>query len=99
MIAEFFLAAAYTAAVLDELGQWAQGHRRVNMSRPIFKIELGSTVEDRDTGYRGVVHGRIDWIGGHRRYVVQSQEIVNGLPIAAESFAEEALQLIKPPGA
>ena len=35
-----------------------------------FTIELGATVEDRISGFRGVVTGRAEYISGCRQYCV-----------------------------
>lgn len=60
-----------------------------------FKIELGSTVRDKTTGYTGLVTGRTEWLYGCRRYTVQSQKLHDGKPIESVGCDEDALLVLK----
>ncbi len=59
-----------------------------------FKIELGSIVKDKISGYSGIVHGRTEWLYGCRRYTVQSREMKDGKPVEALGFDEDALEVV-----
>lgn len=60
----------------------------------MFKLELGTKVKDKVTGYTGIVIGRTEWLYGCRRYTVQSQEMKDGKPVESMAFDEDALELL-----
>jgi hypothetical protein len=61
----------------------------------VFKLELGTRVKDKVTGYTGIVIGRTEWLYGCRRYTVQSQEMKDGKPVDGMGFDEDALEIIE----
>ena len=63
------------------------------VSQPKFKFELGAQVEDKITGYKGMITGRTEWLFGCRRYSIQSKEMKDGKPVDAWGCDEDALQL------
>lgn len=61
-----------------------------------FKISLGSEVEDKVTGFKGVVVARTEWHYGCRRYTVQPKGTnKEGKQFEAASFDEDALKVTK----
>lgn len=60
-----------------------------------FKIELGSNVKDKITGFAGVVTGRHEYLHGCRRYSVSSTELKDGKRLEAEYFDEDALDIVQ----
>lgn len=46
----------------------------------VFKYGLLDDVEDRITGYRGVVTARTEWSNGCVRYTVQAKGVKDGKP-------------------
>lgn len=60
-----------------------------------FKIELGSTVIDKITGYKGTVIGRTEWLYGCRRYTLQAKEIKDGKPVGSISIDEDAAEVVE----
>lgn len=63
-----------------------------------FKIELGSEVVDKVTGFKGVVIGRTEWHYGCKRYTVQPKGTnKDGKMFEAASFDEDALKVTKKP--
>lgn len=63
-----------------------------------FKLGLGWDVQDKVTGYRGIIIGRTEWLYGCRRYTVQSKEMKDGKPVEALAFDEDALNVKKTVG-
>jgi len=62
-------------------------------------IELGSTVKDLITGYKGVVIGRCEWLHGCTRLIVEAEELKDGKPIEPQWFDEQRVELVKKPSA
>lgn len=63
-----------------------------------FKIELGSEVQDKVTGFKGVVIGRTEWHYGCRRYTVQPKGLTKeGKTFDTACFDEDALKVTKRP--
>lgn len=60
-----------------------------------FKIELGSQVRCKITGFCGVVVGRYEYLHGCRRYGVQTKELKDGKPQDSVGFDEDALEVIE----
>lgn len=60
----------------------------------MFKVELGSTVKDKITGYEGLVIGRHEYLYGCRRYSVQSQVLKDGKPVESLSADEDQLEVL-----
>jgi hypothetical protein len=60
-----------------------------------FKIELGSKVKDKVTGFTGIVVARSEWLYGCRRYTVQADKLSDGKPGDGQGFDEDALQVLK----
>ena len=62
-------------------------------------IELNDVVEDRITGFTGVVIGRTEWLYGCVRFGVQSEELKDGKPLEHQWFDEQQLaRLVRPVG-
>jgi hypothetical protein len=59
-----------------------------------FKIELGSTVRDKITGYTGLVVCRAEWLYGCRRYTVQAKELKDGKPIEPIGGDEDQFEIV-----
>lgn len=57
----------------------------------MFSIDLGVTVSDRITGFRGVVTGRCDYITGCNQYLVAPQQLKDANVIDARWFDEQRL--------
>jgi hypothetical protein len=60
-----------------------------------FKIELGSQVKDKITGYKGMVIGRTEWLYGCRRYTLQAQELKDGKPVEHIACDEDAIEVLE----
>lgn len=60
-----------------------------------FKIELGSIAQDKITGYVGMVTARTEWLYGCRRYVLQSREMKDGVPVADRGVDEDAIEVVE----
>lgn len=61
-----------------------------------FKIELGSEVEDRITGFKGVVIGRTEWFYGCIAYTVAPKGLTKeGKRKDSDSFDEDRLIVTK----
>jgi hypothetical protein len=60
-----------------------------------FKIELGSKVKDRISGFVGIVYARTEWMYGCRRYTVQPQELKDGRPVESVAFDEDQLEVLE----
>lgn len=61
----------------------------------MFKIELGSKVKDKVTGFKGIVSGRYEYLYGCCRYSVQPEELTKEGKVAdALSFDEDALEIL-----
>lgn len=67
--------------------------------KPIFKIELGSKVRCKITGFTGIVGGRYEYLWGCVQYGVRSQKLdKDGQPGQLQQFDEDQLEVIaKPP--
>ena len=62
-----------------------------------FKIELGSEVEDKITGFKGVVIGRTEWRYGCVAYMVAPKKLTKeGKRQEADFFDEDRLTVTKP---
>jgi hypothetical protein len=62
----------------------------------MFKIDLGSTVKDKISGYQGLVIGRAEWLYGCRTYTVKSQTLTKeGKPTDSIACDEDQLLVIK----
>jgi hypothetical protein len=60
-----------------------------------FKIELGSKVRDRITGFTGIVTARTEWIFGCIRYSVQPEKLnKDGTIVPSEAFDESSLVVV-----
>ena len=60
----------------------------------MFKIELGSKVADRTSGFAGTVVWRCEYLYGCRRYGVQAAKLTkDGKIPEAQSFDEDALRV------
>lgn len=60
-----------------------------------FKYELGSKVECKITGYKGVITARHEWLYGCRRYTLQARELKDGKPVDTHYLDEDAIQLLE----
>lgn len=61
----------------------------------MFKIELGSKVESRSTGFTGVVHSRSENLYGCNRYFVQPRVGEDMKLVDGAWFDEEDIQFIE----
>lgn len=61
------------------------------------EIQLGSTVKDTISGFKGVAIGRCVWLYGCVRVIVQSQELKDSKPVEPQWFDEAQVQVIAPP--
>lgn len=62
----------------------------------MFKIELGSEVKDKFTGYKGIVMGRTEYVTGCNTYGILNQELdKDGNTKDWKWFDEDRLDLIK----
>lgn len=73
------------------MGAWLQENRGDVMS---FKIELGSDVRCKITGYTGMVIGRTEWLYGCRRYTVQAKELKDGKPVEPIGGDEDQFEIV-----
>jgi hypothetical protein len=60
-----------------------------------FKIKLGDVVQDKVTGYVGVVICQARWLYGCKRYTVQSPVLKDGVPVANICADEDSLTVHK----
>lgn len=60
------------------------------------KIELGDTVKDKVTGFKGIAIGHTTWLFGCSRITVQPQGVTKeGRTFDTQSFDEPQLELVK----
>jgi hypothetical protein len=85
---------SWVLAPLDVLKAITSTNKPKEFSGMNFKIELGTKVKDRVTGYAGIVIGRTEWLYGCRRYTVQTQEMKDGKPVDSMGFDEDALEVL-----
>lgn len=62
-----------------------------------FKLELGTKVTDKITGYTGQIIGRTEWLYACRRYVIQARELKDGKPVEAINCDEDQLEVVEEP--
>ena len=62
----------------------------------MFEIALGATVEDKITGFRGVVMRRAEYLNGCIKYAVQSTELHDGKPLGWEWFDAQEIRVVEP---
>jgi len=60
-----------------------------------FKLELGSLVKDKITGFQGKVMARSEWLYGCRRYSVVPLELKDGRPADLVGFDEDSLEVVE----
>jgi len=61
-----------------------------------MRIELGSEVKDKTTGFTGVASSRTEYLTGCVRYGVQSRKLgKDGLPGDYIMFDEDSLEVVK----
>jgi len=58
-------------------------------------IKMGARVRDNITGFEGIVIGRSEWMHGCARCAVQSNTLKDGVPIDAEWFDDQRLEVIE----
>ncbi len=58
-------------------------------------IGLGDLVQDRITGFKGIVIARTEWLFGCVRITVQPQKLDKGKRLDSDSFDEANLKVIK----
>jgi hypothetical protein len=61
----------------------------------IFKFNLGDELKDLISGFIGVASGRIQWINGCKRYVLDSTKLKDGGLIDPVTVDEQQLVLVK----
>jgi hypothetical protein len=59
------------------------------------QIELGDEAKDTITGFQGIVIGVTKWIHGCRRITIQPKELKDSEPVAAHTFDEPQLVIVK----
>ena len=60
-----------------------------------FKFDTGDEVEDKVTGYKGMIIGRTQWHSNCNTYGVKSHDLKDGTPIGSVWFDEPNLKLVK----
>lgn len=60
-------------------------------------IELGSSVKDTISSFKGVAVGRCVWLYGCVRIIVQSPDLKDGKPVEPQWFDEAQLQVVAAP--
>ena len=59
-------------------------------------IKLGSKVRDTLTGFEGIAVGRTEWLFGCARVTIEPDRLTKeGLPIEAQWFDEQRVELVK----
>lgn len=58
------------------------------------KIDLGSRVKCKITGFEGVVIARTEWLSGCTRVTVKPEKLKDGKTIEAETFDEPEVEVI-----
>jgi hypothetical protein len=77
---------------------WIRNSERKNkVNRMSFKIELGTQVVDKITGYKGMVIARTEWLYSCKRYVVQAREMKDGKPVETVNCDEDQLEIVEEP--
>lgn len=59
------------------------------------KFNLGDSAKDLVTGFTGICIARFEWLNGCVRYELQPAKLKDGVPIAAQTFDEGQLKLVK----
>lgn len=62
---------------------------------PNYKIELGSKVKDKITGFTGIVIHRTQWLHNCNTYGLKPQELKDGKPIDVVCFDEPQLEVVE----
>ena len=60
-----------------------------------FKFDLGDLVEDKITGFKGIVTCRSQWLHNCHTYSVKPTELKDGIPQDAQGFDEPQLAIAK----
>lgn len=60
-----------------------------------IKIELGSAVKEKVTGFKGIVVGKTEWLNGCIRFGVQSPNLHDGKPVDIQWFDQADLVVVK----
>lgn len=84
----------FVGIALGAAGSWIARKQGKPMS---FRIELGTKVTDKITGYTGQVIGRTEWLYACRRYTIQARELKDGKPVDAISCDEDQLDIVEEP--
>lgn len=58
-------------------------------------INLGDYARDTITGYTGTVVARTEWINGCVRYIVQSNQLKDGVPLEPQHVDSQQLEVVK----
>lgn len=58
------------------------------------ETQLGCIGEDTITGFIGVITGRTEWLFGCTRFCLEPQELREGIPIEAQWFDEQRVEII-----
>jgi len=75
-------------------GQDKNDNFETNQS-PNFKFDLGSILEDKITGFKGVVMYRTQWIHNCNVYGLKTQILKDGAPQDIQAFDEPQLSLVE----
>ena len=60
-----------------------------------FEFALGDELEDKVTGFAGIVVCRSQWLNGCNTYGLKSQELQDGQPMEMQMFDEPQLELVE----
>jgi hypothetical protein len=66
----------------------------IEVIEPNFKFNLSDEIKNPNTGYKGIILSRIQWMNGCYQYSVQSNKLHDGKPVRF-SFLEPELTLVK----
>jgi hypothetical protein len=73
------------------------GLQRGKRNEDTMTIKLGDLAKDKITGFTGVAVCESKWLRfEHRRIMLQSRELHDGVPIEPVSFDEPQLELVEP---
>lgn len=62
---------------------------------PEFKFDLGDSLKDKITSFKGVVVARSQWLNQCNTYSLQSETMHDGAPIERQHFDEPQLKLVE----
>lgn len=57
-------------------------------------VKLGNKVKDNITGFFGIAVARSEWLHGCNRIAIEPQELKDGMPIEAQWFDEQRVEIL-----